>query len=188
MRVFSVSSYLYVLIVACEAAFWVVVLLALAARYFLKRERLSRTLLFSLPAIDLLLLVLTALDLRSGTPPAFAHGLATAYVGFTIAFGSIAIGWADAHFAHRFIGGPKPVGAPTRGWPIVRYDLDLWVRSLVAWAIALALVTALIAWLDDRARTEPLEQWYRVAFGSAVLWFVFGPLWSLLFHSWRRSD
>ena len=75
------SAYLYWLIIACEAAFWVVLALALAARYLLANEGVSRALLLSLPGIDVLLLVFTALDLRSGTPATFAHGLATAYVG-----------------------------------------------------------------------------------------------------------
>ena len=99
----SQSAYLYVLIVACEVAFWLVLLLSLAIRYLFRREALSRWLLIALPLIDVLLLVFTALDLRAGTTATFAHGLAAAYVGFTIAFGAIAVQWADAHFAHRFV-------------------------------------------------------------------------------------
>ncbi len=86
---FTQSAYLYALIIACEAAFWVVLALALVARYVFRRMGLSRVLLFALPVVDLMLLVFTALDLRSGTPATFAHGLATAYVGFTVAFGGL---------------------------------------------------------------------------------------------------
>ena len=111
----SESALLYVLIVGCEIAFWLVLLLSLAVRYLLGRQALSLWLLRSLPLIDLLLLGFTALDLRSGTPATFAHGLAAAYVGFTVAFGSTVIQWADAWFAHRFAAGPKPTPAPTRG-------------------------------------------------------------------------
>src|SRR3954462_3715356 len=96
------SNYLYGWIVGCEAAFWFVLVLALASRYLLKNEKVSRTLLFSLPLIDLALLAFTAMDLKSGTPATFAHGLATAYVGFTVAFGAVAVGWADQRFAFRF--------------------------------------------------------------------------------------
>lgn len=92
---------LYVLIVACEAAFWIALVLALAARYLLRKERLGRALLLALPAIDLLLL------------------------------------------------------------------------------------TALITWIDHEAATAPLQQWFRIAFGSVVLWFVFGPLWSVVFFRRR---
>src|SRR5690606_28071318 len=94
----SQSLALYALIVGCEVAFWVVLLLSLVVRYVLQREAASRWLLMSLPLIDVLLLSITAVDLKSGTTAALGHGLAAAYVGFTIAFGSIAVRWADGHF------------------------------------------------------------------------------------------
>jgi hypothetical protein len=97
------SYVLYALIVGCEVAFWLVLLAALAVRYLLRRDALSRWLLLALPAIDLLLLAFTALDLRAGTTATFAHGLAAAYVGFTVAFGPIAIQWAD---------GKRPANSP----------------------------------------------------------------------------
>jgi hypothetical protein len=175
------STYLYWLIVGCETAFWLVLALALAVRYLLRRERLSRLLLLSLPAVDLLLLAFTAADLKAGAAATFAHGLATAYVGFTVAFGSVAVRWADAHFAHRFAKGPVPADAPSRGWPAVRYDFELWLRSIVAWIIALVLVIALIGYVDDETATRPLLAWFRFAFGSVILWFIFGPAWSLVF-------
>ena len=160
--------------------------LALAARYLLRRERLSRALLFSLPVVDLFLLAFTALDLRSGTPATFAHGLATAYVGFTVAFGSVAVRWADQRFAFRFADGPPPVKAPSLGWPAVRYEFELWFRSIVAWVIAIVLLLALIAYLDNEAVTARLQDWFRIALGSVIAWFIFGPLWSLVFF--RRTE
>ncbi len=175
------STWLYWLIVGCEAAFWVVLVLGLAARYLLRRERLSRALLYSLPAVDLLLLAFTAIDFQAGTTATFAHGLATAYVGFTVAFGSVAVRWADQRFAHRFADGPPPVAAPTRGWPVVRYEFELWLRCIGAWVITIALLVALIAFIGDESVTAPLHQWFRIAFGSTFLWFVFGPAWRLVF-------
>lgn len=175
------AAYLYWLIVVCEAAFWLVLVLALAARYWLEHDRLSRALLLSLPGVDLLLLAVTALDLRAGTTATFAHGLATAYVGFTIAFGSVAVRWADQRVAHYFKAGPPPVAAPTRGWAAVRYELELWLRSIVAWIITLALLSALIAYVNNEATTQPLERWFRIAFGGVIFWFIFGPAWSVVF-------
>jgi hypothetical protein len=175
------TTYLYWLIVACEVAFWLLLAAALVVRYLLRRNEISRALLLAMPVVDMMLLAFTALDLRSGTPAAFAHGLATAYVGFTIAFGSLAVSWADQWFAHAFADGPPPVGIPARGWPAVKYDLMLWLRSIVAWVITLALLTALIAYIDSEAITQELHAWFRYAFGSVVLWFVFGPAWSLVF-------
>jgi hypothetical protein len=175
------SAYLYWLIVACEATFWVLLVLALAARYLLRSTRLSRILLFALPAVDVLLLVFTALDLRAGTPATFAHGLATAYVGFTIAFGAVVVDWTDQRFAHWLASGPPPVAPPARGWAVVRYELALWLRCIVAWVIAIACLIALIAYVDDEASTQALYIWFRIALGSVIFWFVLGPVWSLIF-------
>lgn len=180
------SLVLYWLIVVCEAAFWVLLMAGLVARYLLHREDMSRVLLMSLPVIDLLLLVFTALDLRAGSAATFAHGLATAYVGFTVAFGPLAVRWADSHFSHRFASSPAPTKAPTRGWQAVRYELQLWLRCIVAWIIAIGLLSALMAYVGDDVRTEPLHVWFRIAFGSVFFWFIFGPAWSLLFF--RRES
>ncbi len=181
------SLNLYWLIVGCEASFWVVLFLGLTARYLWRRRNLSRILLLALPAIDLALLGFTALDLKSGTPAGFAHGLAAAYVGFTVAFGGIAVAWADRHFAHRFTGAPAPAKAPTVGWAALRYELLLWARCLAAVAITLVLIVALIAFVNEESATEALQVWFRIPLGCAFFWFLFGPLWTLLFSSWRRE-
>jgi hypothetical protein len=178
-------AHLYWLILGCEVAFWLLLVLALVVRYVLRRKQLSRALLLALPAVDMLLLATTALDLRAGTPATFAHGLATAYVGFTIAFGSVLVGWADQRFAHWFASGPPPVTTPKRGWPAVQYELALWLRCIVAWIITVALLIALIAYVDNEAISRELHSWFRIAFGSVIVWFVFGPVWSLLFFRRR---
>lgn len=184
----SESVYLYGAIIACEVAFWVILVVALAVRYLGRRTQLSRALLLALPVVDLLLLLFTAFDLRSGTTATFAHGLATAYVGFTVAFGGILVAWADQRFAHRFAGGPAPVAAPDRGWRAVRHEFGLWLRSIIAWSITLALLVALIAFVGDHVQTRKLEQWFRFAFGGVFLWFVFGPVWSLVFFRRERAS
>jgi len=178
---------LYALILACEVGFWIVLLVALAVRYLLAKERLSRALLLCLPLIDVLLLILTAIDLRRGSTATFAHGLAAAYVGFTVAFGGIAVKWADAQFAHRFAAGPVPAKAPSRGWEAVRYDFNLWGRCIVACIMTMVLVEALVQFVGSGEATQPLLAWHKHAFGCIVLWFFFGPAWSLS-TAWRRSQ
>ncbi|MCP5476543.1 MAG: hypothetical protein H7A19_17065 [Rhodanobacteraceae bacterium] len=177
---------LYALIVACEVGFWVILLLALALRYLLRKEPLSRAMLLCLPLVDVLLLLFTAMDLRRGATATFAHGLAAAYVGFTVAFGSMAVKWADAHFSHRFAAGPTPSKAPSHGWPAVRYDLNLWGRCIVACIITVALIEALVQFISPGASSQPLLAWHKHAFGCVVLWFFFGPVWSLA-TAWRRA-
>ena len=96
------SYLLYALVVACEVGFWVILMLALAVRYLLRKDALSRALLLCMPLIDAILLVFTALDLRLGAAATFAHGLAAAYVGFTIAFGGLAVKWVAPLAKRRF--------------------------------------------------------------------------------------
>jgi hypothetical protein len=181
----TTPSHLYWLIVGCEVGFWLVLLAALALRYLMHQERLSKALLLSLPVIDLVLLVFTVADLRGGTPATFAHGLAAAYVGFTMAFGSIAVAWADQHFAHRFAGGPKPAGPPQQRWPAVRHELGLWLRCIVAATVTMMLLAAMIVFVDNDPITDALREWFRTAIGCVFFWFVFGPVWTAIFF--RRS-
>ena len=182
------ADFLYWLILCCEIAFWVVLATALTLRYVFAHRRASRFFLLLLPVVDLVLLAITALDLRAGTPATLAHGLAVAYLGFTLAFGPLVVQRADAWFAHRYAGGPRPQGFATRGWPAVLDDLRLWLRCILAWMITLLLLGALITFVGEETVTRPLRLWYRIALGSTVVWFVLGPLWSLFFLSWRRSS
>ncbi|MEZ5501046.1 MAG: hypothetical protein R3E77_16640 [Steroidobacteraceae bacterium] len=175
---------LYALIVGCEIGFWIILLLALALRYLHRNEPVSRALLLCLPLIDVFLLVFTALDLRAGSTSTFAHGLAAAYIGFTIAFGGLVVQWADAHFAHLFVDGPKPERAPTRGWDLVHYDLGLWVRCIIACIVTVALIEVLARFVDNGDAAAVLRTWHKTAFGCVLLWFVFGPAWSLA-TAWR---
>jgi hypothetical protein len=42
--------------------------------------------------------------------------------------------------------------------------------------------------VGDDAITQPLRDWYRFGFGSVVLWFIFGPVWSVVFFRRERGD
>ncbi len=68
-------------------------------------------------------------------------------------------------------------------------EASLWLRCIVAWVITVALLIALIAYVDNEALTKELHGWFRIAFGSVTLWFVFGPMWSLrLIRPRQRND
>ena len=128
-------------IVACEIAFWVFVAAGLGARYVLRRERLGMGLLIAAPAADLVLLSVTAFDLGRGGHATFAHGLAAAYLGFSVAYGHRLIAWADRRAAHLRDGTPLPARPFGR-----EYTRQCWAdvpRTLLALA-----VTAGIVWDD----------------------------------------
>ena len=117
------STVIITLIIACEIAFWVFLAAGLSARYLFQREQLSKALLYAVPWIDVVLLIAVIIDLRSGSVATFAHGLAAAYIGFTIAFGKPTLAWADRQFAYRFANGTKPQKPPTHGYPLLKYEL-----------------------------------------------------------------
>jgi hypothetical protein len=165
-------------IVACEIGFWVAVLGGLAARYLLRARRLSVVLLVAAPLLDVVLLVATAADLRSGATASLEHGLAAVYIGFSVAYGHRLVHWADVRFAHRFAGGPAPVRLTGPA-----YTRACWAdvaRTLLAVAITAAVLLALIGWAGAPGRTEglqavlPLLGW---VLGLDLLWAVSYTLW-----------
>ncbi|MFG2695544.1 hypothetical protein [Kitasatospora sp. NPDC048407] len=148
------------LIVAGEAGFWVVLAAGLLARYALRLRRTGLALLALLPVVDLVILGATVADLRGGATADWTHGLAAAYVGFSIAYGHRMVRWADGHAAHRLAGGPKPPGAPKYGAPRARYEWGVFLLTLLASAVTVALIAA-VQWLvGDAARTARLDSWY----------------------------
>ncbi len=182
------STLLLFTILACEIAFWLFLVLGLTSRYIFKMNRLSSFLLYSIPIIDLILLAATVVDLRAGSVATFAHGLAAAYLGFTIAFGRITIEWADGVFARRFADGPPAVKPPGHGWELLLYELKWFGRCLLAVSVTILLSYLAILLVDDPSRTEAFELWMQLPLITASFWFVFGPLWSLLFCWFPRRD
>ncbi|MTD46771.1 hypothetical protein GKE82_21380 [Conexibacter sp. W3-3-2] len=151
---------LYAVIIACEIGFWVVLAAGLLARYALRRRRLSTALLVAAPLVDVVLLAATVADLRGGATANASHGLAAAYIGFSIAFGHRLVRRADAHAAHRLADGPKPPKPPRGGPARAAYEWRLWLHAVLAGAITCALIAGAIALVGDAARTEELESWF----------------------------
>lgn len=137
------------LIIACEVGFWVLLAAGLAVRYLLKWRRTSVALLLCEPLLEVVLFVVTAVDLENGAKPSWGHGLAALYIGFTIAYGHYTIRWLDGHAAHRLAGAPKPVGPPRYGLARARHEGRLWLRTLLAAAITCALLQGAIWYVDD---------------------------------------
>ncbi len=151
------------LILACEVLFWVVLFSGLAARYLLRRERLSRVLLVCAPLVDLILLTATALDLRAGGTATAAHSLAAIYIGVSVGFGHRMVAWADERFAHRYADGPAPTRKPRHGRAHAAYERRAWLRHLTAWAVGCGLLGLAIVVVGDADRTAAL-------WGTARLW------------------
>lgn len=156
---------LFVLIVAAEVAFWLLLLLGLAARYVLRRPSLGLALLVATPFVDLALLVATTIDLRGGGEAALPHALAAIYIGVTVAWGHRIIRWADVRFAHRYADGPPPERPPRAGALHAARERREWLRHLTAWAVGTSLLGLGVLVVGDVERTQAL-------LGVAAIWTI----------------
>ena len=109
------AAMILLLIVLCEAGFWVVLLCGLLARYVLRWRRGSVAVLLLLPCVDVVLLVATLLDLRRVGTAGPSHALAASYLAVTVVYGHRIVARVDARFAHRFDGAPMPDRASHTG-------------------------------------------------------------------------
>lgn len=175
---------LVALIVACEVAFWILLGAGLAARYLLRWPRVGAALLLCVLLVDLVLLAASVVDLRRGATATAAHGLAAAYIGFSVAFGHGIIRWADERFAHRFAGGPPPRRPPRYGEARTRHEWREWGKVLLGWAVACGLLLAAILLVDDAARTEQLRGWIVRLTLVLVVWLLG---WPVFYTIWPKQ-
>ena len=147
------------LIIICEVAFWVLLVGGLALRYLAKAPRAGAAVLLCEPLLELVLLVVTAIDLRNGAEPDWKHGLAAVYIGFTVTFGHYTIKRADAWFLHRFADGPPPVKPPRYGKARAVHEWMLAARTVGGAAIGAALLQLAAWYVGDAGQSESLRDW-----------------------------
>ncbi|MEU3552658.1 hypothetical protein [Streptomyces fragilis] len=157
------------LIIACEVGFWVLLAAGLAVRYLLRRRRLSTALLLCEPLLEVVLFVVTVVDLRGGAEPDWQHGLAALYVGFTVAYGHYTITWLDGHAAHRLAGAPRPPGPPRYGMARAAHEGRLWLRTVLAAAVAAALLQGGIRYVGDSGDASSLRSFQEVALRAVLI-------------------
>ncbi|GAA2450927.1 hypothetical protein [Streptomyces lavendulocolor] len=157
------------LIVICEVGFWVLLAAGLAARYLLRMPRTGAALLLCEPLLEVVLLVVTAIDLKNGADPSWKHGLAALYIGYTVGHGHRTVKWLDGHAAHRLAGGPRPVTPPRYGMARARHEGRIWLGTLVGAVVATVLLWLAILYVGDPGRTAPLRGWMGAAWKTAVI-------------------
>lgn len=155
------------LIVICEIGFWVLLAAGLAVRYLLKMPRTGAALLLCEPLLEVLLLVVTAIDLKNGADPSWKHGLAALYIGYTAGHGHRTVKWLDGHAAHRLAGGPPPKKPPRHGMARARHEGRVWLGTLVAAAVATALLQMAIWYVGDAGQSQSLRDWMQGAWRVA---------------------
>ncbi|MEV5158013.1 hypothetical protein [Streptomyces sp. NPDC053728] len=155
------------LIVLCEVGFWVLLAAGLALRYVARKPRLGAAVLLCEPLLEVVLLVVTAIDLKNGAAPDWKHGLAAVYIGFTVGLGHSTITWADARVAHRFAGGPPPVKPPKYGMARAAHEWRTAARWVLAAVTALALLETAVLYVGGDGDTGSLRMWQRT-----MLWVI----------------
>lgn len=147
------------LIVVAEVGFWVLLAAGLLLRYAARMPRTGAAVLLCEPALEVVLFVVTVVDLRNGAAPDWKHGLAAVYIGFTATHGHYLVKWADGHVAHRFAGGPRPVKPPRYGMARAVHEWKLAARAVAGAAIAAALLQLAVWYVGDAGRVESLRAW-----------------------------
>ncbi|MZF52636.1 hypothetical protein GTX53_02015 [Streptomyces sp. SID5594] len=147
------------LVVACEVAFWVVLAAGLALRYVARKPKLGAAVLLCEPLLEVVLLVVTVIDLRNGAEPDWKHGLAAVYIGFTVGLGHHTIKKVDAWVAHRWFGGPPPVRPPKHGMARAAHEWRTAARWILAAAVALGLLQAAVWYVGPGGAVSSLQGW-----------------------------
>ncbi|KXH80972.1 hypothetical protein [Sporosarcina sp. HYO08] len=169
-------------IIACEIGFWVVIALGLITRYFFKNKRLGFFFLALTPILDLILLIVTAVDLTNGATATQVHAIAAVYLGISVVFGKSMIQWADERFLYYFQKGPQPRWKS--GYEYARHSLKGSLKHLVAFVIGVGFLVTMIYLINDPTRTETLQSMLQV--WALVLGIDFAI--SLSYFIWPRAE
>lgn len=172
------------LIIACEVAFWVLLALGLGVRYLLKRRRASVVILLCEPVLELVLFVVTAIDLKNGAEPSWEHGLAALYIGYTVAFGHYTIRWLDGHAAHRLAGAPRPPKPPRYGRARAAHEAKLWGRAVFGGAVAVGLLQLAVWYVGDSGDVSSLRSFQWVALRAVGIY----GLIALSYTLWLKKE
>lgn len=152
---------LYVVILACEFAFWAVLFTGLFVRYGLRKPRLSTVILLLTPVVDLVLLAVASWDLLHGGTATLAHALAAIYLGYSVSYGKRHIGKLDQRFRIRYArrrGEPAPeFSDPEAGFSRTKRQRRAWLRLLRMYLVLAALLGGAILLVGDPARTQALH-------------------------------
>ncbi|MFE3599101.1 hypothetical protein [Streptomyces sp. NPDC059142] len=167
------------LIIICEVGFWVLLAAGLALRYLAGMRRLGAAVLLLEPVLEIVLLAVTAVDLRNGAEPDWKHGLAALYIGYTVAYGHYTVAWLDGHAAHRLAGAPPPRKPPRYGAARARHEGKLWLRTLLGAGVAIGLLQLAVVYVGDANDTGSLTAWQLTAVRAAGIHGVIALTYAL---------
>lgn len=134
---------LLAVIAGCEIGFWVLLAAGMVTRYLLRRPRLGMVLLAMVPLVDVVMLVASVIDIRSGGEPSSKHALAAIFIGVSVGFGHQSLKWADGWAAYKLAGGPRPVKPKKGTAEKARRDRQGWYHHLLAYGVGVGVMIAL---------------------------------------------
>jgi len=143
------------LIIGCEIAFWVFVILGLFTRYILQKKKLGLLFLAMSPVVDLVLLVASGYDLVRGGTANYPHALAAVYIGISVGFGKSMIAWADGKFQEKVLGRKIPKDE-LYGLAFAKKYARGWLRHILAYVVGGGLIAAIVFWVGDLERTKAM--------------------------------
>lgn len=134
---------LLAVIAGCEIGFWVLLAAGMLTRYLLRLPRVGMVLLAMVPLVDVVMLVASVIDIRSGGEPSFKHSLAAIFIGVSVGFGHQSLKWADGWAAYKFAGGPRPVKPKKGTREKARRERQGWYRHVLAYGVGVGVMIAL---------------------------------------------
>lgn len=141
-------------IVACEIGFWVFILLGLIVRYIFGKERLGLILLATTPVVDLILLLVTGIDMYRGAKATIAHSIAPIYIAISVVYGKDMIRWADERFRYYI---KKQGDRPPRraGIAYAKHSMKGSLKHILAYGIG-APMLLLMMWMVGEDKSQEL--------------------------------
>jgi hypothetical protein len=166
---------LLAVIAGCEIGFWVLLAAGMATRYLLRLPRLGLVLLAMVPLVDVVLLVASVIDIRSGAEPAFKHSLAAIFIGVSVGFGHQSLKWADGWAAYKFADGPRPRKPRKGSREKVRHERRGWCRHVIAYLVGVGVMVALglVSGKGWDALTGPAWTWTIVLVVDGLISFSY---------------
>ncbi|OXS73479.1 hypothetical protein B1B04_12195 [Lysinibacillus sp. KCTC 33748] len=144
-------------IITAEISFWIVIIIGLICRYVFNMPKLSIFFFALTPVIDLFLVILTAMDLKAGTPASTSHGIAAIYIGVSIAFSKTMITWADEKFQKWFLKSNQK-NEPLTGVKKGKHEIKMLSQHIGAFIIGAGLLYAMSLFVGSNSDTSPLFQ------------------------------
>lgn len=149
-------NYIAWLIVFCEISFWIVIILGLIIRYILRLKKLGFLILALTPVIDLLLLIVTTIDLLNGAKAELPHAIAAVYISISLVFGKSMIKWFDDKFRYYIMRqGNKP--NKLTGYDYSIYYAKTWLKHLLSYIIGMSLLFLIKILVNNNDKTEALN-------------------------------